>query len=101
MKIIDLIKEKLGLEDKDLDKDLDLKAVKKMQSHLSDVADDLIIEQTRQEMEARALETKQFKEKLQKARAKQHSRNKTRAKLRHMKNISPARLRKLQQEGKL
>ena len=101
MKLIELIKEKLGLEDNDLDKEVDLKSVKKMQSHLSDVADDLIIEQTRQEMEARALETKQFKEKLQKARAKQHSRNNARAKLRHMKNISPARLRKLKQEGKL
>jgi len=101
MKIIDLIKEKLGLEDKDLDKDLDLKAVKKMQTHLDDIADDLIAEQTRMDMEAQSQESQAFKERLQTARAKQHSRNKTRAKLRHMQGISPARLRKLQQEGKI
>lgn len=101
MKLIELIKEKLGIDDKDLDKDLDLKAVKKMQTHLDDIADDLIAEQTSQEMEARALETQQYKEKLQKARGKQQQMAKTRAKLRHMKNINPARLRKLKQEGKL
>ncbi|MDA0754789.1 MAG: hypothetical protein O3A43_01990 [Proteobacteria bacterium] len=101
MKIIELIKEKLGLDDKDLNKDLDLKAVKKMQTHLDDIADDLIAEQTRLDMEAQSQESQAFKERLQTARAKQHKANKTRAKLRHMKNINPARLRRLQQEGKI
>lgn len=101
MKIIELIKEKLGLDDKDLNKDLDLKAVKKMQTHLDDIADDLIAEQTRMDMEAQSQESLAFKERLQTARAKQHKANKTRAKLRHMQGISPARLRRLQQEGKI
>jgi hypothetical protein len=101
MKIIELIKEKLGLEDKDLDKQLDLKAVKKMQTHLDDVADELIAEQTLQEQEAKTLESQAYKDRLLKARSKQHNRNKTRTKLRHMQGINPARLRRLQQEGKI
>ena len=101
MKIIELIKQKLGLDDKDLDKPLDLKAVKKMQTHLDDIADELIAEQTRKEQEAKTLESQAFKEKLQTARSRQHQMAKTRAKLRHMQGISPARLRRLQQEGKI
>ena len=51
MKIIELIKEKLGLDDKDLEKDLDLNSVKKMQMHLDDMADELIAQNQQKEAE--------------------------------------------------
>jgi len=101
MKILEIIKQKLGLDDKDLEKEIDLESVKSMQRHLDDVADELIAEQTRKEQEKLNAENKEWKDKMDKARSRQQQMAKTRSKLRHMKGISPARLMKLRKEGKL
>ena len=101
MKILEIIKQKLGLDDKDLEKEIDLESVKSMQRHLDDVADELIAEQTRKDQEKLTAENKEWKDKMEKARSRQQQMAKTRAKLRHMKGISPARLMKLRKEGKL
>ena len=55
MKLIELIKEKLGLDEELLNEDLDLKTVKRMQSNLDDIADDLIREETKKEEERKNL----------------------------------------------
>ena len=101
MKILEIIKQKLGLDDKDLEKEIDLESVKSMQRHLDDVADELIAEQTRKEQEKLDAENKEWKDKMDKARSRQQQMAKTRSKLRHMKGISPARLMRLRKEGKL
>ena len=101
MKILEIIKQKLGLDDKDLEKEIDLESVKSMQRHLDDVADELIAEQTRKEQEKLNAENQEWKDKMNKARSRQQQMAKTRAKLQHMKGISPARLMKLRKEGKL
>ena len=45
MKIIDLIKEKLGLDEQDLDKEINIEELNKLQHQLDEVRDNLIAEQ--------------------------------------------------------
>ena len=101
MKIIELIKEKLGLDDKDLDKDLDLNSVKKMQMHLDDVADELIIQSQQKEAEIKDAENQAWLKKVKEGRANSKRVNQARKKLSHQSRINPARLRKLKAEGKI
>ena len=101
MKLIELIKEKLGLDDKDLNKDLDLKTVKRMQTNLDDIADDLIREESKKEQDRLQLERQEEAQRMAEARKNHHARNNTRAKLRREANISPGRRHLLKQRGKL
>jgi hypothetical protein len=101
MKIIELIKEKLGLDDKDLEKDLDLNSVKKMQMHLDDMADELIAQNQQKEAEQRQAESSDWLKRISEGRANSKRVNQARKKLTHQSRISPARLRKLKAEGKI
>lgn len=101
MKIIELIKEKLGLDDKDLEKDLDLNSVKKMQMHLDDMADELIAQNQQKEAERKEAESKAWLKRVSEGREKSKRVNQTRKKLTHRSRINPARLRKLKAEGKI
>ena len=101
MKIIEIIKQKLGLDDNDLDQEMDLDSVKRMQMHLDDVADQLIQEQTQKELEKQQQESKDWAERMRKARQGDYAKAQARKNLRHQAGISPARLRKLKAEGKL
>ena len=101
MKLIQLIKDKLGLDEELLNEELDLKTVKRMQSNLDDIADDLIREETKKEEERKNLERQEEAQKLYDARKNHHARNQARAKLRHEASISPARRQWLKQRGKL
>ena len=101
MKIIELIKKKLGLNEADLDKDLDLNSVKKMQMHLDDVADELIIQSQQKEAELKDAENQAWIKKVNEGRANSKRVSQARQKIRHEARINPARLRKLKAEGKL
>lgn len=69
MKIIELIKKKLGLNEADLDKDLDLNSVKKMQMHLDEMADELIIQSQQKEAELKDAENQAWIKKVNEGRA--------------------------------
>ena len=101
MKIIDMIKQRLGLDEQDLDKEINLEELNKMQHQLDEVRDELISEQAQLESEKASQESQQWADNLTKARQPKHQANLTRKKLRHMRGINPARLRKLKQEGKI
>ena len=101
MKLIELIKEKLGLDENLLNEDLDLKTVKRMQTNLDDIADDLIREESKKEQERLQLERQEEAQRMAEARKHHHARNNTRAKLRREANISPGRRHLLKQRGKL
>ena len=101
MKLIELIKEKLGLDENLLNEDLDLKTVKRMQTNLDDIADDLIREESKKEAERLQLERQEEAQRMAEARKHHHARNNTRAKLRREANISPGRRQILKQRGKL
>ena len=101
MKIIEMIKERLGLDEQDLDKEMNLQELNKLQHQLDDVRDELISEQQQQEADKKAQESHEWAENFRKAREGKLQGNITRKKLRHMKTINPARLRKLKAEGKI
>jgi len=101
MKLIELIKEKLGLDEDLLNEDLDLKTVKRMQTNLDNIADDLIREETKKEQDRLQLKQQEDAQRLAEARKPHHARNSMRAKLRHEASISPARRHILKQRGKL
>jgi hypothetical protein len=101
MKLIELIKEKLGLDEDQLNEDLDLKTVKRMQTNLDNIADDLIREETKKEQDRLQLERQEDAQRLAEARKPHHARNSMRAKLRHEASISPGRRHLLKQRGKL
>ena len=101
MKLIELIKEKLGLDENLLNEDLDLKTVKRMQTNLDDIADDLIRIETAKEEERLQLERQQETQRMAEARKHHHARNQARARLRHEASISPGRRQYLKQRGKL
>ena len=101
MKIIDMIKQRLGLDEQDLDKEINLEELNKIQHQIDEVRDELITEQAQLEAEAKSKESQEWADNLSKARAGKHKQNLTRKKLRHMKGINPARLRMLKEQGKL
>ena len=101
MKIIDMIKQRLGLDEQDLDKEMNLEELNKIQHQIDEVRDELITEQAQLEAEAKSKESQECAHNLSKARAGKHKQNLTRKKLRHMKGINPARLRMLKEQGKL
>ena len=101
MKIIELIKEKLGLDEKDLDKEIDLNSVKRIQMHLDDVADELIKQTTQDELDAKRTVELEARERMRNARQKQLNIKKVRDALKHQAGINPVRLAKLKKEGKL
>ena len=101
MKIIDMIKQRLGLDEQDLDKEMNLEELNKIQHQIDEVRDELITEQAQLEAEAKSKESQEWADNLSKARAGKHKQNLTRKKLRHMKGINPARLRMLKEQGKL
>ncbi len=101
MKIIEMIQKRLGLTHEDLDKEMSLEELNKLQYQLDNVRDEMIAEQEQQEAEAKAKESQEWADNLTKARLGKHQGNLTRQKLRHMKGINPARLRKLKSEGKI
>jgi len=101
MKIIDMIKQRLGLDEQDLDKEMNLEELNKIQHQIDEVRDELITEQAQLEAEAKSKESQEWADNLTKARQSKHQANLTRKKLRHMKGINPARLRMLKEQGKL
>ena len=101
MKIKEMIKERLGLDEQDLDKEMNLQELNKLQHQLDNMRDELISEQQQKEADKRAEESKEWAENFRKAREGKIKANVTRQKLRHMKTINPARLRKLKAEGKI
>ena len=101
MKIIDMIKQRLGLNEQDLDKEINLEELNKMQHQLDEVRDELISEQAQLESEKASQESHEWSERFRKARQPKHRANLTRQKLRKMRGINPARLRKLKQDGKI
>ena len=101
MKIIDMIKQRLGLDEQDLDKEINLEELNKIQHQIDEVRDELISEQAQLESEKASKESQEWADNLSKARAGKNKQNLTRKKLRHMKGINPARLRMLKQQGKL
>ena len=101
MKIIEMIKQRLGLDDQDLDKEMNLEELNNIQHQLDEVRDELISEKAQQEADERAKESSEWAENFRKARQPGQQANLTRKKLRHMKTINPARLRKLKAEGKI
>ena len=101
MKIIELIKEKLGLNEADLDKDLDLNSVKKMQMHLDDVADELIIQSQKKEADIKDAENQAWLKRVKEGRENSKRVSQARQKIRHEARINPARRRKLKADGKI
>mgnify|MGYP003345820039 CR=1 FL=1 len=101
MKIIDMIKEQLGLDAKDLDKDIDLKTVKQMQTHLDDLADAIIEKESEERRQAEQKANEETAKRIHEARVNSRNKYEARKKLRHMQGISPARLMRLRKEGKL
>ena len=78
-----------------------LKTVKRMQTNLDDIADDLIREESKKEQDRLQLERQEEAQRMAEARKHHHARNNTRAKLRREANISPGRRHLLKQRGKL
>ena len=101
MKIIEMIKQRLGLDEQDLDKEMNLEELNKLQHQIDEVRDELISEQAQLESEKASKESHEWAVRFTKARQPKHKANLTRKKLRHMKTINPARLRKLKAEGKI
>ena len=101
MKIIDMIKQRLGLDEQDLDKEMNLEELNKIQHQIDEVRDELISEQAELERQKASQESAEWSEKFTKARQPKHRANLTRQKLRKMRGINPARLRKLKQDGKI
>jgi|TARA_B100000424_G_C22707046_1_gene385150 hypothetical protein len=101
MKIIDLIKEKLGLDEQDLDKEINIEELNKLQHQLDEVRDNLIAEQEQLKREKADAESKAWAENFQKAREKKLGGVKMRNTLRKQARINPSRLRKLKAEGKI
>ena len=100
MKIIDMIKQRLGLDEQDLDKEMNLEELNKIQHQIDEVRDELISEQAQLEAEAKSKESQEGADNLTKARQSKHQANLTRKKFRHMKGINPARFRMLNEQGK-
>ena len=101
MNIKEKLKEILGLVDNDSDKDLELKDLSKIQNQIDDVRDSLIAEQETKIREEQAEESNEWKEKMQKARAKQLRAKKVRDAQKHNSRISPQRQAMLRRLGKL
>ena len=78
-----------------------LEELNKMQHQLDEVRDELISEQAQLESEKASQESHEWSERFRKARQPKHRANLTRQKLRKMRGINPARLRKLKQDGKI
>ena len=101
MKIIEMIQKRLGLTHEDLDKEMNLENLNELQHQLDNIRDEMIAEQERKASEKASKESQEWADNLTKARLGKHQGNLTRQKLRHMKGINPARLRKLKSEGKI
>ncbi len=101
MKIIEMIKQRLGLDEQDLDKEMNLEELNKIQHQLDEVRDELITEKAQQEAEAKAKESQEWADNLRKARQSKLSGKTTRDSLKKQARINPARLRKLKAEGKI
>ena len=101
MKIIDLIKEKLGLDEQDLDKEINIEELNKLQHQLDEVRDNLIAEQEQLKREKADKESEEWSRNFQKAREKKLGGVKMRNTLRKQARINPSRLRKLKAEGKI
>ena len=96
-----MIKQRLGLDEQDLDKEMNLEELNKIQHQLDEVRDELITEKAQQEAEAKSKESQEFAEKIRKARQPKLRSKTTRDNLRKQARINPARLRKLKAEGKI
>ena len=96
-----MIQKRLGLTHEDLDKEMNLEELNKLQYQLDNVRDEMIAEQEQLEADERNKESQEWAENLRKARLGKHNGNIARQKLRHMSKINPARLLKLKKEGKI
>ena len=101
MKIIDMIKQRLGLDEQDLDKEMNLEELNKLQYQLDNVRDEMIAEQERKASEKASKESQEWADNLRKARQSKLSGKTTRDALKKQARINPARLRKLKAEGKI
>ena len=97
MKLIDLIKDSLGIKPEQLDEEIDLEIIRQAQKELADIEDAIIHEKVRQ-LETVGVETNK---RIAEAREKQLNRLKLRNKLKHQKGISPSRLHALKKRGKI
>ena len=57
MKIIEMIKQRLGLDEQDLDKEMNLEELNKLQHQIDEVRDELISEHQQQEADKKAQES--------------------------------------------
>ena len=96
-----MIQKRLGLTHEDLDKEMNLENLNELQHQLDNVRDEMIAEQERKASEKASKESQEWADNLRKARRSKLSGKLTRQKLRKMRGINPARLRKLKQDGKI
>jgi len=95
MKLLDMIKEQLNW--KNLSEDEAQQIIDELDSQI----DEIRKRNEQEQKELKVAEEQASGERIRKARAKQHSRNNARKKLRHEKGISPARLVRLRKLGKI
>jgi len=101
MKLIELIKEKLGIDAKDLEGELNLDTVKVMQSHLGKIADELSQDQELVRIKAEEVKQQAWVDSMRKARAKTTKITQARKTAKDMKGRSPGRVSHLRRTGKI
>jgi len=95
MKLLEMIKEQLNW--KDLSEDEAQQIIDELDSQI----DEMRKREEQEEKDSKYEIEQATAKRITEARAKQHSRNNARKKLRHEKNISPARLVRLRKLGKI
>lgn len=101
MKIIDVIKNRLGLKDDDLDKEMDIETSQALESAFMEASDELISEKVKADRLNKTLEAKGWAERVVSAHQKRREQNETRTQLRKEKLINPRRRMALKKQGKL
>lgn len=101
MKIIDVIKNRLGLKEGDLDKEMDIKTSQALESAFMEASSTLIEEKFAKEKMQKQSEAEDWAKNVVKANQKRREQNDVRKKLRHEKGISPSRRVLLKKRGKL
>ena len=101
MKLIDLIKNNLGIDAKDLDKEADIETMKTIQENLTEALAVHDAEEQETEILKQEKENEEFKQRLIKAREKKHNINRARKTAEQRKGYSAGRLARLRRLGKV
>jgi len=101
MKLIELIKEKLGVDPTELDADVDKETLKDMQAKLNEIADEIDQDEKDREAIKNGQESKEWAERIMLARQKKFNIAKARKLARDKRGMTYERATLLGKQGKL